>query len=60
MKRVPKPKTFKMPDSKAPVADVGHAKDRYVQVHAAGTYDPKTARRLAAWLLRAADWMEKK
>lgn len=57
-RKLRKPRDFSMPESKAPVADVGTSFDRFVQFYTCGTYDPKTVRRLAAWLTDVAAWME--
>lgn len=58
MKKAKKPCDFNMPHSQVTVAEVGTSFDRYVQFFTSGTYEPKTIRRFAAWLLKAADWME--
>lgn len=57
-RKIRKPKDFNMPNSGAPVADVGTTFDRYVQFYGSGTYEAKTVRRLATWLNTVADWME--
>lgn len=55
------PKTFKMPVSGALV---GSAKKnefgKYFQLYASGSMEPRTARAIAAWLLKVAEWIEEK
>jgi hypothetical protein len=57
-----KPRDLRLPRSKFVVAEAGTwtKGDRYVQLHAGGTEEPKTIRRMAKWLLKAARWMEVK
>jgi hypothetical protein len=59
--RIRKPRDFHMPESKALVArcDSTNDGDKFIQLSSAGTVEPKTARRLAGWLLRAEKWLAK-
>lgn len=54
-----KPRDFILPHSKVCIAEVGEDGDyRYLQVHWGGTYEWKTAHRLAIWLIRASLWIK--
>lgn len=61
MKKQKSPNNFKMPVSGALA---GAAKNneigRYFQLYTVGSMEPKTARAIAAWLIKVADWMEVK
>lgn len=66
MKKIKKPRKFKMPHSKVLVAEVGtegwpvSKNGTYFQVYSSGSTESKTARRLAKWLIDVAKWMESK
>jgi len=59
-KKLRKPEPFKMPFSKHTAAVCGHESYKWWQLYMSGSIEASTARKLAKWLNRVADWMDQK